>query len=99
MGGGREIEEGWERKRGRGTGIGRGRGRGRGRGIGRGRHLPFVASLSLDLDSGKEKGFDVNIEELSNFPLNITYGRYYSTESSEELMFSFSKSTKCNTEA
>ena len=84
---GREIEEGGGRKR------------GRGRGIGRGRDLPYVAFLSLDLDSGKEKGFDVNIEELSNFPLNIMYGSYYSTESSAELMFSFSKSTKCNTDA
>ena len=58
-----------------------------------------MAFLNLVKYSGKEKGFDVNIEELSNFPLNITYGSYYSTESSEELMFSFSKSTKCNTEA
>ena len=51
------------------------------RGSGRGRDLPSHASLSLDLGSGKEKGFDVNIEELSNFPLNVTYGSYYSTES------------------
>ena len=68
------------------------------RGRGRGKDLPSLASLSLDLGSGKEKGFDVNIEELSNFPLNITNGSYYSTESSAELMFSFSKSTKCKTE-
>ena len=66
---------------------------------GRGRDLPSLASLSLVSYSGKEKGFDVNIEELSNFPLNIRYGSYYRTESSTELMFSFSKSTKCNTEA
>ena len=66
---------------------------------GRERHLPSHASISLVSRSGKEKGFDVNIEELSNFPLNITYGSCYSTESSAELMFSFSKSTKCNTEA
>ena len=82
---GREIEEGGGRKRGRGRG--------------RGRDLPSVASISLVTYSGKEKGFDVNIEELSNFTLNITYGSYYSTESSAELMFSFSKSKKCNTEA
>ena len=68
------------------------------RGRGRGKDLPWLASLSLDLSSGKEKGFDVNIEELSNFPLNITNGSYYSTESSAELMVSFSKSTKCKTE-
>ena len=74
-------------------------GGGGGRGLGRGRDLPTIASLSLVSYSGKEKGFDVNIEELSNFPLNITYGSYYSTESSAEFMFSFSKSTKCNTEA
>ena len=70
-----------------------------GGGRGRGRDLPSHASLTLLSYSGKEKGFDVNIEELSNFPLNITYGSYYRTESSTELMFSFSKSTKCNTEA
>ena len=66
---------------------------------GRGRDLPAIASLSFLSRSGKEKGFDVNIEKLSNFPLNITYGSYYSRESSAELMFCFSKSTKCNTEA
>ena len=66
---------------------------------GRGRDLPSPAFLSFVSRSGKEKGFDVNIEQLSNFPLNITYGSYYTTESSAELMFSFSNSTKCNTEA
>ena len=70
-----------------------------GGGRGRGRDLPSSASLSLVSYSGKEKGFDFNIKELSNFPLNITYGSYYSTESSAELMFSFSRSTKCNTDA
>ena len=66
---------------------------------GRGRDFPVLASISFLSRSGKEKGFYVNIEELCNFLLNITYGSYYSTESSAELMFSFSKSTKCNTEA
>ena len=70
-----------------------------GGGRGRGRDLPSSASLSLVSYSGKEKGFDFNIEGLSNFPLNITYGSCYSTESSAELMFSFSGSTKCNTDA
>ena len=36
---------------------------------GRGRDLPSHASISFLSRSGKEKGFDVNIEELSNFPL------------------------------